>query len=261
MPTQFSEEFLKVGNDKIQLFKGGSGDPLLILHGAGGNRGPLRYAQTLANHFTVYLPSHPGFGKSDRPEWIETIQDLASFYTWLQEIHDLEDVRAIGFSMGGWLAAEIAATCRHAFSSLMLVNAVGIKPQNSEIADIFIISPAQIAELTFHDPEQVPEYHQIFEETPTAEQTDMAERDREMAVRVCWRPYMHDPRLPHLLQRVSIPTSIVWGKQDRIVPLECAELYHQTIKGSELKVIDGCGHSPQIEKPDEFVRIALDFFS
>ena len=84
MPTQFSEEFLKVGNDKIQLFKGGSGDPLLILHGAGGNRGPLRYAQALANHFTVYLPSHPGFGKSDRPEWIDTIQDLASFYAWLQ---------------------------------------------------------------------------------------------------------------------------------------------------------------------------------
>ena len=259
MVTQFSEEFLEVGNAKIQLFKAGSGDPLLILHGAGGNRGVLKYAQALADRFTVYLPTHPGFGKSERPAWIETIADLASFYTWLQEIHGLEGVRTIGFSMGGWLAAEIAATCRHAFSKLMLVDPVGIKPLTSEITDIFIISPSQVAELTFHDPRQAPEYNQIYVETPPPEQTNIAERDREMAVRICWRPYMHDPRLPHLLQRVSIPTSIVWGKQDRIVPLECAELYHQAIKGSDLKVIDNCGHSPQIEKPDEFVRIALDF--
>jgi pimeloyl-ACP methyl ester carboxylesterase len=261
MGTQFTEEFLKVGPDKVQVFKGGSGDPLLVLHGAGGNRGPLKYAQSLAEHYTVYLPSHPGFGKSDRPLWIETIQDLASLYTWFQEVHGLEGVRAIGFSMGGWLAAEISATCRHAFSKLLLVDAVGIKPQEGEITDIFIITPSQVADLSVYDTTQAPEYRQIYPQTPTPKETDMAERDREMAVRLCWKPYMHDPRLPYLLQRVSIPTSIVWGRQDRIVPVECAELYHQSIKESHLEIIDKCGHSPHIERPDEFVRIALDFFS
>jgi 2-hydroxy-6-oxonona-2,4-dienedioate hydrolase len=72
---------------------------------------------------------------------------------------------------------------------------------------------------------------------------------------------MHDPRLPYLLRRVSIPTRIVWSKQDRLVPLECGELYHRAISGSDLKIIDNCGHSPQIQKPDEFVRIALDFLA
>ena len=261
MASDFTEEFVDVGGSRLQVLKGGSGEPLLLLHGAGGSRGWLRYAQELSERFTVYLPSHPGFGTSDRPEWIESVQDLACFYSWFQEEQGLENVRAIGFSMGGWLASEMVAMSRHSFSKLMLVDAVGIKPQQSEITDIFIISPAQITELMFHDPQQAPEYDQIFTPAPTPEQQDLAERDREMAVRVCWKPYMHDPRLPALLARTRCPTRIVWGREDRIVPLECGELYQQAIPGSDLVVIDNCGHAPQIEKPDEFVKIALDFLT
>ena len=261
MTTEFTQEFVEVGGYKVQLFTGGSGEPLLVLHGAGGNRGWLRYVQALSERFTIYLPSHPGFGASERPPWLETIQDLACFYTWFQEAHRLEEVRAIGFSMGGWLAAEMAVMCRHAFSKLMLVDAAGVKPQQGEIADIFIISPGQVAELLFHDPRQAPEYDQLYGRLPTAEQREIAERDREMAVRLCWKPYMHNPRLPGLLARVNVPTRVVWGREDRLVPLECGELYRKAIPGAELVVIDHCGHVPQVEKPDEFVRTALEFLA
>ncbi len=261
MASDFTEEFVDVGGSKLQVLKGGSGDPLLILHGAGGSRGWLRYVQELSDQYTVYLPSHPGFGTSDRPEWVESVQDLACFYTWFQEQEGLEGVRAIGFSMGGWLASEMVAMSRHSFSKLMLVDAVGIKPEQSEIADIFIISPAQVTELMFHDPQQAPEYDQVFGQLPTPQQQDQAERDREMAVRLCWKPYMYDPRLPSLLGRAKCPTRIVWGREDRIVPLECGELYQQAIPGSDLVVIDNCGHAPQMEKPDEFVKTALDFLA
>ncbi len=259
MATQFSEEFVQVGDSKVHLLKGGSGEPLLLLHGAGGNRGWLGYVQALSDQFTVYAPSHPGFGQSDRPEWLETIPDLASFYTWFLEQQGLEGIRVIGFSMGGWLAAEMAVMCRHAFSKLMLVDAAGVKPRQGEIADIFIISPAQVTELIFHDPKQAPEYDQLYGQELTPEEVETAERNGEMSVRLCWKPYMYDPRLPDLLARVNIPTRIVWGHQDQIVPLECGQLYQTAIPGSELIVIDGCGHSPQVEKPDEFVRLALDF--
>ena len=261
MAADFTEEFVDVGGIGVHMLKGGSGDPLVLFHGSGGSSGWLRYVQELAGRYTVYLPSHPGFGKSERPEWLESIADLASFYTWFLEQAGLEGARAIGFSMGGWLAAEIAVSCRHAFSKLLLVGAVGIKPQEGEITDIFIISPAQVTELLFHAPEQAPEYEQVYGGEPTPEQQDVAEQNREMAVRLCWKPYMYDPRLTSLLQRVKMPTRMVWGKNDAIVPVECGELYKKAINGSDLVVIDNCGHSPQVEKPDEFIKTALDFLA
>ena len=139
--------------------------------------------------------------------------------------------------------------------------AVGIKPNDSEITDIFIISPAQVRELGFHDPSQAPEYEALYGGEPTPEQVLLAESNREMAVRLCWKPYMYDPRLTSLLQRVKIPTRMVWGKNDQIVPLECGELYKEAISGSDLVVIDNCGHSPQVEKPDEFIKTALEFLA
>ena len=261
MATGYTEEFVDVGGSTVQLLKGGAGEPLLLLHGAGGSTGWLHYVQSLARNYTIYYPSHPGYGKSHRPDWLETIQDLACFYTWFLEEQGLERVRAIGFSMGGWLAAEIAVMCPHAFSKLMLVDAAGIKPEQGEITDIFIISPAQITQLLFHNPKQAPEYDQVYGQQLTTEQQDIAERNREMAVRLCWKPYMHDPRLRSLLARVKIPTRIVWGGQDRLVPVNCGELYRQAIPGSELVIIEDCGHVPQVEKPGTFARLALDFLA
>jgi pimeloyl-ACP methyl ester carboxylesterase len=261
MAATFTEEFVEVAGSKIHVMKGGSGDPLLVLHGAGGNPGWIRYAQALADKYTVYIPSHPGYGQSERPDWLETMNDMACFYTWFMEKQGLDGARAIGFSMGGWLAAEIAVACQHSFSKLMLVDAAGIKPETGEITDIFIISPAQIQELLFYDPKQAPEYEQLYGQEQTPEQQQAAELNREMAVRICWKPYMHDRRLPALLGRVTIPTQIVWGRQDQLVPVECAELFKNAIPGSKLSIIDNCGHLPQIEKPDEFIKIALDFMA
>ena len=134
----FKEEMVDVGGTKVHTMKGGSGEPLLLLHGAGGNNGWLKSIDALAEKYTVYYPSHPGYGKSERPEWLETIPDMAAFYTWYLETLGLEGIRAVGFSMGGWIASEIAATCGHSFSKLMLVGAVGIKPNVAEIADLFL---------------------------------------------------------------------------------------------------------------------------
>ena len=261
MTTAFTDEIVEVGGAKIQVLKGGSGDPLVLFHGAEGNSGWLKYVQALSDHYTVYIPTHPGYAGSYSPDWLGSIPDLAAFYTWFLEQQGLEGARAIGFSMGGWLASEIAASCRHAFSKLMLVGAAGVRPQQGEIADIFILSPAQVSELLFHDPSQGGEFTELYGGELSPEQTDAIEQNREMAVRLCWKPYMFDARLPGLLGRVNIPTNIVWGREDALVPLECGELYHKAIPGSNLVVLDNCGHVPQIEKTDEFVKTALEFLA
>ena len=259
MAVAFQETFVEVGGNPIQLLTGGAGDPLLILHGAGGSEGPLHYAQALAERFTVYLPSHPGFGASPRPPWLETIHDLAAFYNWFLETRDLYGCRTIGFSMGGWIAAEMLAAAGPVFSKLLLVGSVGIKPHDGEIADVFIITPQQVIDLLFHDPAQSPEYPQLFGQPPTPELAAILERNREMAARVCWKPYMHDPRLPDLLARVNIPTRIIWGREDALAPLECGRLFRQAIPNSDLVIIENCGHLPHIEKPQEFLQAAQAF--
>jgi pimeloyl-ACP methyl ester carboxylesterase len=259
MPAGVHEAFVNVGGVKVRLLKSGSGAPLLLLHGTEGSLGWRHYIQSLAEHFTVYLPSHPGFDGSERPTWLNSILDLVCFYTWFLETQGLEGTRVIGWALGGWLAAEMAATTRHAFSKMLLVDAAGIKPHQGEITDVFILSPAQIRDLTFHGPQQVPEYAQLYPREQSPAEREQAVQNREMAVRLTWKPYMHDPRLPALLARVTAPTCIIWGRQDRIIPVECGTLYHQAIPGSELVVIEQCGHAPYLEKPDEFVRVAMDF--
>ena len=261
MPAGVHEAFVTVGGAQIRLLKGGAGAPLLVLHGMEGSLGWRQYTQALADHFTVYLPSHPGFDGSERPVWLNSILDLVCFYTWFLETQGLEDVRVIGCDLGGWLAAEMAATTRHAFSKMLLVDAAGIKPQAGEITDLFILSPAQIRDLTFYDAQQVPEYAQLYGHDPSPAEHEQAIQNREMAVRLTWKPYMHDPRLPPLLARVTAPTRIVWGRQDRIVPLECGEMYHEVLQGSTLHVIDQCGHAPQREKIQEFLEVTVRFLS
>ena len=132
--------------------------------------------------------------------------------------------------MGGWLAAEMAVTCSHVFSKLMLVDPVGIKPQQGEITDIFIISRPRSSNYCFTIPIRLLSMRRSTADAQSGASGDCREH-REMAVRLCWKPYMYDPRLPGLLSRVNIPTRIVWGQEDRLVPLECAGLYQKAIPG------------------------------
>ena len=120
----------------MQVLKGGSGAPLLVLHGAGGNPGWLPYHQALARQYTVYAPSHPGYDRSSRPDWISTMTDMAHFYRQFIEALGLAPVHLMGSSMGGWLAAELAAMCPPYLKSLVLVDAAGLKPQVGEIAEV-----------------------------------------------------------------------------------------------------------------------------
>ncbi len=259
MPEGYTDELVEVAETKLHLLRGGRGEPLVILHGAGGNRGWQRYLQALAERFQVYVPDHPGFGTSDRPDWIESVPDLACFYLWALEDLGLSRARVIGFSLGGWLAAEMAVMCPQVFERLIVVGAAGVKPTQGEIADIFLHSPQEVTAMMFHDPKQAPEYEQLYGREPTTEEQDIQARNREMAARIAWKPYMYDPRLPSLLRRLRLPSLIVWGRQDAIVPLSCAEVYHQSIRGSKLAILEQCGHAPQTEKPQEFVRVVSEF--
>lgn len=259
MPAEPREEMIDVGGIRAHTLLGGSGPPLLVLHGAGGPNGWRRWHAALAEQFTLYVPAHPGFGRSDGAAWMESVRDLARYYLWFLDVVGLRRASIVGSSMGGWIAAELAVMNPHAVDRLVLVAAAGLKPEQGEILDIFYYPPDQIRGFSFHDPSQVPEWDELYGSQPTPEEQDLALRNREMAARLVWKPYLFDPRLPHFLPRVQNPTLVVWGKEDCIIPPICGEQYARLLPNVALRLIERCGHSPPIEKPDEFVATVRDF--
>ena len=138
------EEFVSVAGIDVHFYRGGEGPPLVLLHGGDPNPGWLQHHQALAEQFSVYAPSHPGFGHTPGLAWIATIADMALFYLWFLDAVGLARTHLVGYDIGGWLAADMATACPHVIDRLVLADAMGLKPQHSEIRDIFLITPAEV---------------------------------------------------------------------------------------------------------------------
>jgi pimeloyl-ACP methyl ester carboxylesterase len=253
------EMVITVGGIDVHAWVGGQGPPLLVLHGAGGNRGWTRWVRQVAERFTVWAPTHPGFGRSGDADWMEDIDDLARFHLWFIDVAGLGRPHVLGHSIGGWTAAAMAAMSPRTIERLVLVSAAGLRPETGEILDIFYHSPRELRDLAVHDPATVPEWDALFGRPPTPAELETAERNREMTARLTWKPYMHDPGLARFLPRVRNPALVVWGREDRIVPVICGEQYRRLLPGATLAVLERCGHLPPLEQPDALARLVLDF--
>ena len=258
-PAAFTEETLDIAGTSLQLRRGGSGDPLLILHGELGVPDWLQAHELLAQRYSVYVPSLPGFGSSSYPDWMMSVRDLSAWVSWFVRDYGLSTpLNVIGFSLGGWIATELATANSHIFSKMVLVGAGGIKPREGEIWDYFLHSAKEAFQQSFHDTESA-EYLKYYGKDWTPDEADQVETNREAAIRYLWRPYMHSITLPDLLPAIATPTLLVWGRQDGIVPISSCELYKQGIPGAQAAVLEDCGHMPEMEKPDEFTKTVLEF--
>jgi pimeloyl-ACP methyl ester carboxylesterase len=250
------EEFLRVGDTKIQLLRGGKGQPLLILHGAGGGTGWLRFHELMARRFTVLAPVHPGFGASDDPEWLEGVDDLVLFYLDFLDTLGLRRVHLLGSSLGGWIAAELAVSHQHRLRSLILVDAAGIQVDGAPMADLFMMDPATRAKTVYHNPAILDE---VLAVQPTPEMLQVELRQRVTVAKLAWDPYFHNPKLPRRLGRIRVPTLILWGRHDRLIPSAVGQAYEKAIPGSELRFIEEAGHVPLREAPESCARAVTAF--
>jgi len=246
----------------VELRRGGSGTPVLVIHGELGVPGWLESFAQLAEHHDVIVPSLPGYGRSTRPDWIMGVHDLAAWVTWFARDVDLRTpVNVIGCSLGGWVTAEIATVAPQFFNKMVLVGAMGIKPEQGEIFDYFLDSGLTGLRRAFHRPEQSSEFKRYWGREWTPEEADLVEQHREMTCRIAWKPYMHSLTLRHLLPGVRTPTLLVWGREDAITPIDSGEIYQRAIPRSRLVVIENCGHMPEMEKPTEFAGLIENFLA
>jgi pimeloyl-ACP methyl ester carboxylesterase len=258
MTTLLPESSLTVAGVPLECVQRGEGRPVLLLHGAGGPRTNAPFFDLLAQRVRLIAPSHPGFGNSPLPEWFDNVDDLAYLYLDLLDQLDLRDVVLLGFSMGGWTAAEIAIKCTHRLSKVILVDAVGCKfkdRETREIPDIWALPAHEVNRLTFYDPASAaPKLEEL-----TDEQLRMVARNREAAALYLWEPYMHSPKLRRRLHRINVPTLLIWGAHDGLVTPDYGRAYCAEIPGARLEIIEKAGHTPQTEQPEAFVETVMRF--
>jgi pimeloyl-ACP methyl ester carboxylesterase len=234
------------------MIRGGNGKPLLILHEELGHPGWLRWHEDLAQAHALMVPLHPGFGQSPQVRWIRNVRDLACFYARLLRERQTGPVDVIGLSLGGWIAAEMAVFDAKQFRRMVLVGPAGIKPTEGVIKDLFTVPARTYLNASVRDSASA-EFAKLYGGEQTPKQFEEWEDARAETARIAWQPYMFNPSLPQLLEGVSgLPTLIVWGREDQIIPVSAGELYHKSIPSSELLVLDGCGYRPEIEKQAEF---------
>jgi pimeloyl-ACP methyl ester carboxylesterase len=258
----YTESTIHVGGTGVTLIRGGSGSPLLVLHEELGHPGWLSWHADLARNHSLLVPVHPGFGPLPRADWISSVRDLAGFYSRMLRDMAIGPVDVIGFSLGGWIAAEMAAADSHQFRRMALVAPTGLRPPEGEIMDMFVVTARTYLNASVRDSASVPEFASLYGGEETPGQFEAWEDARAESARLAWKPYMHNPSLGSLLEGISrLPTLIVWGRDDVVVPLSAGHRYNEAITGSELAVFDECGHRPEIEQTPQFVNRLRGFLA
>jgi pimeloyl-ACP methyl ester carboxylesterase len=255
MPHQ--PERLTIRGINVRALRGGAGAPVLFLHGAGGRPAWLPFFEKLSQRYEVLVPEHPGFGTSDNPSWIRHVRDLAMYYLDVLDSAYQKPVHLIGHSLGGWTAAELAVRNCTRLASLTLLAPAGIRVKGVPPGDNFIWSPEEAARNRFHN--QALADAALKAPPPVDDQIDEQLQNQLAAVKFGWEPRWFDPDLEKWLHRITVPTHVLWGRDDKILPAVYAALWGERVSGAQVTMVDDCGHLPQVEKADAVADKVLSF--
>jgi pimeloyl-ACP methyl ester carboxylesterase len=268
VPQTLTEEFVDAPIGKIQLFRGGAGEPLVSLHSAGGEASTPAL-EDLADTYEVLVPVFPGFGESEGIEQIDGMEDAVFHLLDLWDLLGLDAPAVVGLSLGGWMAAELATRHAEKVGHLVLVNPVGLYLPEAPMAEMFGRTPAELAEMLFFDQNHpiAQGMHAMAEFTGDVGR--FVEIPLEMVLpiwkslgataRLGWDPYLHNPKLRGRLRRITSPTLVIAGADDGLVPLAHAETYAAEIPGARLEVVEHAAHWLPFERGEEMARLIREF--
>ena len=249
---------LVVDKTRIEMIDRGAGRPIFFLHAENGIEASLAVIDELAKGARVIAPTHPGYGRSELPKGMRSIDDLSYFYLDLLDQLDLRDLTVVGVSVGAWVAAEIAVKTTARLSRLVMANAVGVKVADREtrdMVDVYSLTDKELLEILYCDPEAG---RRDYKSLPEAEALSAA-RNREATARFAWNPYFHNPKLKSRLHRIRIPTLFLWGTHDRMLSEAYGRAYCAMIPGARFELIERAGHFPHQEQPKVFAEKVMAF--
>ncbi|HEX7265333.1 MAG TPA: alpha/beta fold hydrolase [Candidatus Dormibacteraeota bacterium] len=244
------------GTVELSVTERGEGRPFLLLHGGGGPLTVTAFGDLLASQrpARVVIPTHPGFGGTPRPDKLAGVPGLAALYITLLSKLDLRDVTVIGNSIGGWIAAEMALLDTNRISSFVLVDAVGIEVPGHPIADFFSLTPRQVAELSYHDPDRFG-----MDPSKLSPEAVKVMAGNRATLAVYAGTSMHDAGLAGRLAGVTTPTLVLWGDSDRIADVDYGRAFADAIPGARFQLLPDTGHLPQIETPGQLLEVVWAF--
>lgn len=248
---------IDVAGVETHLFRAGAGPPLVYLHGVAPAGEWLPVHAELARQFTVFAPDHPGFGNTERPEWLEEMDDLVLHYEELFRLLELKRPALVGFSLGGWIAAEFAVTYPDRLQALVLLNAAGLHLDAALMPDLAALKGEELSRTIFHDPAAAQAY---FEARKRPRERLKLYGAMTTAALLAWNPWFN-PRLPRRLRRIQAPTLALWAEHDRLIPPAYGEAYRSAISGAWLEILPDCGHMAPVERPEAVARAVCSFLS
>ncbi len=253
-----NESFIEISGVKLHLRRAGKGAPLLFLHDVQGLPAWPQMLDRLAGQFEVLAPDHPGFGLSAAPDWIDDVGDLSFFYLDLLDALDLKGVHVVGASLGGWIALEMAIRSTARIKSLTLAGAAGIRVDGVARSDMFIGTPAELGRLLFAAEQVAAGWAAQWQATPALR--EIYDRNRHAAAKFTWQPRLYNPKLAKWLHRIGVPTHVIWGESDRLIPPAHAAALKGMIAGAQVTMLPG-GHLVAIEQPDLFADTVSHFIA
>jgi pimeloyl-ACP methyl ester carboxylesterase len=254
----WTDSTMEAAGTKLHVARAGKGRPVLVLHHETGTLDRLPFYDALAAHHDVLVPHHPGYSKSQRPDWMRSVRDIAVIYRGLLADLALRDAALVGLGFGGWIAAEMASMAPADLSRLTLVGAMGIKPPQGDILDLAITGYVDYARAGFHDQKA---FDRVYGAEPSVDQLEMWDICREMSFRIAWKPYMYSQTLPHLLGAVRVPALVVWGDDDKVVPRSAAASYVKALPNAKLEIVKAAGHCVDMEQPEALAKLITDFIA
>jgi pimeloyl-ACP methyl ester carboxylesterase len=250
-------------NDRMtfQVKVAGSGQPLVFLHGAGGLTWDP-FLDALSERFRVYAPFMPGTGESTEIQAVRDIWELVLDYYDLFDALGLDRPDVVGASLGGMIAAEIAANDQSRVRRLALIAPAGLWLEEAQIPDIFALLPHEVVQLVVADPDG-PLAQAMLQGPETIEGKMEAYIARvqvmQAAAKLLWP--IPDKGLSRRAHRIKAPTLLLWGKQDRLIPPVYAQAFARLIPDTRTTLIDNAGHMLPLEQTARAVDAVASFLA